>query len=199
MPIVTNGKVIFTRRITTGDYEHRDAVVELSFTLEEGEDLSTALASVAEAARVRGEAMASGKEVAAVAQRPAKPPGTVAAEAGRAALAGYVDQKAVETASSAKVREAAKPPKEKPNNAAASMADIGEAEAEGVMPAPAEANTVEITDQKMLEHITHANAGGKQTMAIRALIEEFVGPPPGKVRDIPRERRQDFINRLPKP
>ena len=183
MPVVTNGRITYNRRFRTGDFEHRDALVELSFTIGEGEDVAAALASVAEAARSRAEAMVANTPavgMAPAAPRPAKPPGTVAPE----------------TASSAKIKEADKPPakteaKEKP---AAKGLATSEIEGGPVVP-----EAKEITDAKLVEHITHANTGGKNTMAIRELIAEFVGPPPGKARDIPQERRAEFISRLPKP
>jgi len=185
MPAITNGKVVYVRRLRTGDFEHREATVELAFTISEEEDPGLALSGVAELARHRAEAMVVAKDAPA-APRPAKPPGTVAPE------------KMV----SANIAKAAEKPV--PTVNAASMVDVeGVPSIEKMVPTKAETvvedAAPEITDARMLEHVTHANTGGKNIVAIRNLITEFVGPPPAKLRDLPQDRRQEFINRLPKP
>lgn len=57
------------------------------------------------------------------------------------------------------------------------------------------------TDKQLIDAITHRNGvlvqtkGEQATVIIRALIGEFV-PPPGRVNQIPQERRQEFLARL---
>src|ERR1700732_4722821 len=53
MPTITNGTVEFSRRLKTGDYEHKDAKVTLSFTVDDGQTydgMRTWLRAIAEAA-----------------------------------------------------------------------------------------------------------------------------------------------------
>lgn len=51
MPQVTSGRVVYSRTVQPAQYESKRAEVELSFVIEDGEDLEAAAREVGEAAR----------------------------------------------------------------------------------------------------------------------------------------------------
>jgi hypothetical protein len=187
MPFLTGGHVQYTRRVKTGDYEHKDVVVLLNWAAQEGESGAEAFASkVHDMARSECERIVAGKP----------------AEVAQAQPAGQSD---------APKRGPGRPPKVQATDTALSVVEtipITPAIDDLDAPAAKSAAKVEddlgdvtgaqqlIDDKTLVDHITHTNQRIKNAPAIRGLIAEFVGPPPATAAKIPQERRQEFINRL---
>jgi hypothetical protein len=183
METLTNGRVVYLRRIKTGDYEHKEATVELSFILDPG-DAEAEIARVGELARARAEAMVSGRPQATETPRAAKPP-TVAPK--------VAEPKPEPPTVAPKVAEPKPEPKPEPPKVAdvSGMDDIGDPTdvSEVIEAAP-------ISDVKLVEHITHINAKVKNALAVRAIIAQFAGPPPKRSSDIPQDKRAAFLDML---
>ena len=176
MPCISGGHVQYTRRVKTGDYEHKDIVVLLNWSADVGDIGVEAYASrVADMARGECERLVAGKaaEITAPQAAPAL----------------------IETPK----RGPGRPPKVQ----AVEITPVDDLDGPTVkMAGPVEDDFGDIIglppidDKTIVDHITHVNARIKNTPAIRALITEFAGPPPSTSAKIPQERRQEFINRL---
>ena len=193
MPFISGGHVQYTRRVKTGDYEHKDVVVLLNWSAQEGEALKPEgfATYVHDMARSECERIVAGRSAEVVVQPvqaaagqseapkrgPGRPPKVQAQESASTSLP------LVDTSLSI--------PSDDLDGPAVKLAgkiedDLGDVT--GAQPT--------IDDKTLVDHITHTNQRIKNAAAIRALIAEFVGPPPATTAKIPQERRQEFINKL---
>ena len=170
MAMVTNGRVVYVRRVRTGDFEHKEATVELSFAAGPNGAGEETIREIAQMAMARAEAMVGVASAASGLSRSklAKPP--VVAKTGSL----------VASAIEATVAPASTP--------AADPAAVTEADA----------SEPPIDDAKLVEHIMHVQARIANGPAIRALIAEFAGAPPKRAPDVPQDRRKEFLVRLEK-
>lgn len=209
MAQVTSGVVEYSRVRKDDDYGiKREAKVSLSFTVDEGEDHLTVLALLGANAvervhgmiqiRVPEGVVSSGASVAPSAVAPATPSGPK--EAAAAAL------NAAETKPETPTKPK-RPPKTQQPATPAADAILGAETPAPATPAPAASDdglgdllgAVEVkpvTDQELGAFITRRNAVLKKPEAIRALIAKYAGPVPKQARDIPQEKRQDFLKEL---
>ena len=198
MTQITNGRLAYTRRINTGNYEHREVVADFSFSVAEGASAAAIDAFINQTgnlAKTKAEQLAKGEALPdrvmveqvvqpAVGQSdapkrgPGRPPKvhdtapSVSADAGSTAIqqgSGNDDLDGPVAKPAAKIED--------------DLGDVTGAQAH-------------IDDKTLVEHITHTNQRVKNAPAIRALIAEFVGPPPATAVKIPQERRQEFIDKL---
>ena len=202
---VTNGKVTFSRTIKPADYEGITSAVELSFLVEEGDDVAAAVNSVAKMAQEQAlerlgrrvaalpdTKMAVTEPAATTKKSPGRPPKAAAAvlTVGPAPVSDNDNAQA-----SADARKAEYAAKENTADAA-SVVEAGDDAVLGADSVP------EINDKTLTDAITRKNAALQKTIGaespkkIRALIAKYAGPSPKQSRDIPTSKRQDFIKEL---
>ncbi len=204
--VITNGKIIYSRTVRPADYEGKTGTVELSFTLDEGEDYKAAMAEVSLAAKERALAMVDiapkratdmpksddlgggskgpSKEVAAAALNAAdEKAAKAAAKAAKAAEAAEA------AATAAKAAEATKTITAQVDD------DLGEFNEDAAESQP------EITDaelstamNKKVAELKPKHAGAAPKL-IKELINTFVEPPK-KSHDIPQAQRSLFLKKL---
>lgn len=225
---ITGGKVIFARSVQPAQYETKKAEVEITFVLAEGENLGATLDTAAslaqnkalemvglqksEATQARLTSLAASdaaaamlprtpatKEAAAAAMnakepappKPAKPPKVPKAEA-KPDPAALDD----DTAHAAKIAE-----NTVKNGEARAISDTPDdrKEPEDLTDMLGGAEPMkEITDEDLTGAIMQHNAKIKNPTAIRQLIIKFVGKTPCQARDLPKERRAEFLEDLKK-
>lgn len=205
MPFLTGGHIQYTRRVKTGDYEHKDVMVLLNWSAQEGESGSEAFApKVHDMARSECERIVAGRSAEVVVQPvqaaagqseapkrgPGRPPKVQQTDQG-SELSPTQRTDTVQAAASLNVSANASSQTDDldapPAKSAAKIEDdLGDVT--GAQPV--------IDDKTLVDHITHTNQRIKNAPAIRGLIVEFVGPPPATAAKIPQERRQEFINKL---
>ncbi len=180
---ITNGTIEYSRRIRTGDFEHKDAKVSLSFTVPDGGDVDALIELVGGAAVLRAHTMV-GEQRPAVAPAP-----KVKTWAGPS-----VGQRVADPA----------PPAAPVEQAITGLTPAGTLNGPGAI-ATASPSEI-ITDKKLVEELTAKNArllGHAETdlersaapVKLHKLVAEFV-PPPAKVQAIPQEKRAEFLQRL---
>lgn len=208
---ITNGKVSFSRRLRPADFEGKEALIELSFNIDDGEDAtavvervgllaqekalqlvglkpapSSASVSLVSAAPPSGQ-----KEKAAVAlneaEKPKRPPGRPPAV--KQAEPDPKQGNGADPEASAELAKAA--------HAAADPASVSDDDAIlGTESVP------EVTDKQLTDAITRRNGalqqkiGAEAPKKLRALIAKFAGPVPKQSRDIPQKVRQTFLAEL---
>ncbi len=129
---ITNGTIEFTRRVTTGDYQHKDAKVSLTFTIDEGVDPEQFAAHVGRLAVERAMEM--------VGEKPASPfsaPSTADPAPSPAVSSAPINGNGV----------AANPPM---------MTHVGNAISTGVVGSPS--LSPEISDQQMIDALNFIHA-----------------------------------------
>lgn len=219
---ITNGRVIFTRTIRPADFEKKEASVELSFTIAEGESPDAAIEQAARTAQEKALQMVGLKP----STPPIQGPGSPGYRSGGDEAAKAQDETKERAAAALNAadpkpdgrRGPRKPPTvpavaQKPDPAAVNDVQTS-ADAMKEQHAQADAAAVtdedllgpgtvpEITDQDIQKYITQKNGeliktiGQESPVKIRKLIVEFVGGPPKGSRDIPQPRRQEFLDKL---
>lgn len=216
MPIV-DGKVEFTRRITTGDYQHKDAKVSLTFVVGDQEDAVTMLEYVGNRAVERalimvGEKAGFGTARVAAEQRAAErsaPSGetVVPAKAERVKAVIADEHEAVaKSLAGTPVRNLADIMGEVAPNPTATAALPAEPAAEPEQPAL----PVAITDKRLNEEVSAKNAAlitaaGSDdtqrqlaTQKVLHLVDEYtqLPPGPGRLSKVPADKRQAFLEAL---
>lgn len=191
---ITNGIVKFKRNIKTGDYEGKDASVELTFSVPEGENAGDHIAYVAILAENHVNAalgLAQPDKKVTVASNPttAAPAKTEAAPASKPTRA---------TGSKAK----AAPAKKEKDPAALEESDEEEVEEStgntlDDLLGLNETAAVEITDKALNDAVQKAQDTVKNAPAIRKLLNECgVKTPGGRLIDLEQNKRQDFMDKL---
>lgn len=191
---VTGGVVKYERRVKTGDFEHKHAAAEISFSVPEGEndtkiiDQAGALAH-GQVHRLLGTisggtdgktdkdrlAEAAGAPAEGKKTRAAKPPATPPA----------ADPGAMDVAQ----EQPAKTEPAKPEPAAADPGDLSDV----LSSAPAE-----VSDADLTAKIGRVNAATKNPTAIRVLIGKYTPQDGNKhqAAEIPQDKRQAFLAEL---
>lgn len=203
MAQITGGSVVFSRTVKPADYEGKKAEVTITFVMAENETRAQAQAMLDGAA-----AMAQTKALELVGLKPAKP-AAEPAEPENPALKNVVDA----DRPGAK-RGPGRPPKAQQAPAAEPQEDpLAAAEVEGANEAAEAAQHADdadadlltgastapqpITDKEILDAVTKKMAEINNGPAIKAVREKFVQTPKG-VRDIPQEKRKEFLEELAK-
>lgn len=207
---IVSGKVIFGRTVQPAQYESKKAEVEISFVLAEGEPLGDSLDIAGLMAKVKvlelvglkpgsnqpAAAAAAGlKAVEAAVEEPAKdPPKPKVRQAPGQKEAAAAAMNARDA--SAKQTTAGQAEKQSPSESSAShkASDPDDALFDDAPAAP-------ITDNDLMKAASAANARlqgthqGAAPQMIKALRDKFVSPP-GRVSDIPQEKRAEFLRQL---
>lgn len=191
---ITGGKVSFTRSVKPADYEKKEATVELSFNVSEGEgDAEAMLDHVA--------ALAQGKALELVGLKKAEPKPEPKPEP-----LPVVVQSPVEPVKIATVRRRGPGSKvverEPEPNISLTPEDRqppAEPDPDGLdildLPAPQEEAPVEITDKELTDKVARFVSTTHNPGAVKHLRNKYVKPPKG-LRDIPAAMRADFLHDL---
>lgn len=204
--MITNGTIEFSRRIRTGDFEHKDAKVSLSFTVAAGINARETAEYVGNLAVERALAMVGEKpsteqlHVQTLAAGIEAPP--LVKDGGEKPYHGMIPPKETQPWPGPTVGE-------KVIDIVGNGVAVNPTEA--VIPTASSLTTtspsepIVLTDKQLVEEVTAKQArllsaaadGEREAVAtyVPALIREFV-PPPSKVHAIPQERRQEFLDRL---
>ena len=179
---ITGGKVRFLRRIQAAQFEPKEAEVELTFTMAEGEILTTQLDQVA--------AQTQAKALEMVGLQPPLAPPSPPAVTKDAYAVKLAAEEALAKAEKAAARErAALANTAKPVDDLTDLAppvDPDAALLEGV---------AEISDQELVAAVTRKNQEIKNPKAIHAVRDLFVKLPKG-LRDIEQKDRPNFLAKL---
>jgi hypothetical protein len=192
---ITNGTVEFTRRVTTGDYQHKDAKVSLTFVVGDSEDALTMLEYVGNRAVERALAMVgeAPRPMTTKLEPLVKQP--VEAQPWPGPTVGKPVGNVVDIMGVANPTVTAAPP----------AAEVAEPEAPA--PQPAVISDKRLTDEVSARNAALITAAGADdtarqlaTQRVLKLVDEFTGlpPGPGRLSKVPAERRAEFIERLAK-
>lgn len=186
---ITNGQVTFERSVRPADYETKRAVVNLSFNVDDGEDASEVIDEVGNLARRRALKMigvADGDVDVTVdrAQQQTAPP--TRPRRTRDIVVPLVTPQLLADGPNASPSDDA--------NAKIAVDNEAALAALGIVPATVEQTVADVTDVTLGEAIVH-KAAAAGAVKVRDLIWSFV-PAPGVWKDIPREKRQSFLDQL---
>lgn len=223
MAQITGGKIFYSQTRQAAQFEPKKAEVELSFIVGEGETFAE-VAKMAEdfaVAKVQEMIGAKATPAARTVQSAPPKPAVDASTGGKGAAAmdttqpapvsgkeAYAAKEAAAKAPRASVPKAGKKDEAKPQisqggervNPEDDAIDMGDVtlDADGL---PIEAGepvvvAAQITDAEMTSAISKVNQKLQNPALIRAVVAEFVGPPPKSSRDIPQEKRAEFIAKV---
>lgn len=193
---ITNGVIKRGATIKTGDFENKRGDIELSFTVAEGSDASAAISHVNQIINVQliellGEGtmiIKTSVTVPAEEKKPGKKAAKLPKEekpaveeddplADRAPLPGTIDA------------TGPKPPKPR-EEAVVNEDDLGDLLGTGEA-------AKEITDKELTDAAQKCQAANKNAPAIRKILAELgIKVPPGRIIDLPQEKRQSFLDKL---
>lgn len=195
---ITNGTIVVGRTIKTGDYENKRFDVTLSFTIPEDGDAEVAdyIGAVGELAMKQMNDMIG---VAPDTRNDARPKTAIKApKAPKMPPAPVVQEKAVDPSGMEDLDRAPQPEKfiEKEVAAAnAKAAEIDENDISSLMGGNEPAK--EITDKELQDAAQKCMDKCRNAPAIhKALRELGVKQPPGRIIDLPQEKRQTYLDEL---
>lgn len=204
MSQITSGRTMYSRVVKDDDYGiKREMLCELSFAVGENENPDEIIAHVAqkcveivhEKLRLRSAAPAA-PSVPAATQTTDGAPSLKSPGAAAGATAPSKEDAAAKLNAAEATKKATRAPKvEKPAEAPAKEADDDLNDLLGLNEKPAEPAR-KISDLEMTQAIQKKNAAIKNPKAITALKEKFVGPQPAQLRDLPAEKREQFLTEL---
>lgn len=203
--MITNGTVEYSRRVRTGDFEHKDAKVSLSFAFDPADDADAALKRIGQLAVARahemvGDAVPAGDAVSPPVAAVSMPAVTLAAVVPTTQPAATPEPMASPTAMASPSTMAAAP------STIAAPVVMPPVSPASVPASPVE-GPKEITDADLVHAASSKNAKLLSQYAsdtegraqipnkIHAVVGQFVTPPAG-VRQIPQERRRAFLDAL---
>ncbi len=203
MAQITGGTVKFGRKTAPAQYENKEAVVELTFSLAEGEELGTFLDAVGAQAQAKAlelVGLQSAVKITEIGQRTIK-----GYEEAEKAKVEYAAKLAIEKDLEDKEKQAAKARAERCNTVKA-VDDLGGIpETLDRRPKKEKADpdaglldleaSKEISDQELLAAVTRKNHEIKDPKKIFAVRDQFVKIPKG-LRDIEQKDRPAFIAAL---
>lgn len=205
---ITSGIVMYSRVVKDDDYGiKREAKVELSFMVAEGEEPDVdrakdlAVAKVHEMLRVKP---ATKSEPAAVPNSAGSP---LPAHPGAAAVPAPANDKAKLAAAAAEKATPKEAPAEKPEKAPAKKKPVPAIEQRQISTGEErkdpndmselfgeeEEKPREITDKELNEEVQKKVAALKSSAQVLALKKTYVGEMPKTVRDIPQDKRAQFL------
>jgi hypothetical protein len=188
MTQITGGSTRFMRRVQVAQYEPKEAEVTLTFAVGEGQDHSEIATKSAYEAMELTEAMLKGQVVV---HSPVK-------EA--VAQSAPVEHKPASHRKTTKSEPAKEPVKTDPS----AVEDLSAMEAEANAEVNAAADPSAMTEETVVQEIPDktlvdaCSAASKLTQnsdAIRAIISGYVAPP-GRVANIPQDKRAEFLLKL---
>jgi hypothetical protein len=191
---ITNGTLKYGQTVKTGDYENKRADVELSFTCAEGEDINEKMEHVKSVARHHLHSLLS------LADTTAKP--AVEKPAGKKAVKLPKEEKPAPAEEDDPLADRAplptnapKPSKVKEEKVATAEDDdplgIDDLIDEEAQPAK------EVTDKELTDATQKCQAANKNAPAIRKILAELgIKTPPGRIIDLPQEKRHSYLDKL---
>lgn len=196
---ITNGTIVVGRTIKTGDYENKRFDVTLSFTIPEDSDAETAdyISAVGELALKQMNDMIGSKEPAPKAPKEekrettVKPPKSPKTE--KPAEKPAVDPSDMENL------DRPTPPKFIEKEVAAAnakaSAEVDESDISSLMGGAEPAK--EITDKELQDAAQKCMDRCKNAPAIHKVLRELgIKSPPGRIIDLPQEKRQTYLDEL---
>lgn len=200
MTVVTGGVVRYERSVKVADYENKKLGVELSFNNDDGADIAAGLDQVGNQA-VEFVHAKLGIPAGTPAQRRANAANKASAAGAITEVAASDTQKA---ASAAARKTPAKPPAAKVDDTVdmgdsatgQSISSGGERVDPNDLSFLDEPAVAEITDKAVVDKIGQVNGKINNPIAIKKLVGEFAGQPPKTYRDIPQDKRAEFLKKL---
>jgi|ERR1700688_74368 len=187
MAHISGGEVTYGRTVKTGDYENKRIDVKLTFGVDEGEDVTAILDRVSLLALNKAHEILGlpQKKVEAVVPQTAK---TVKAakEATAAVTAVETTQKATKPAA-----ETVEEPKAQISTGAERVDPAQVADELDETPA-------DIMDAQLADAAKQKNATLKDPVRIKALRDKYAGKTPSILSEIPKDKRQAFLDELKK-
>lgn len=191
---ITNGVVKFKRNIKTGDYEGKDASIELTFSVPEGENAGEHIAYVAILAENHVNAALGLKETKGQAAAASNP------TAGSPAKAETATASKPSKPAKGKTAPAKKAAEKDPAEIEDPLDGNGEASEGNTLDdllGLNEAPPTEITDKALNDAVQKAQDTVKNAPAIRKLLNDHgVKTPGGRLIDLEQNKRQSFIDKL---
>ena len=193
---VTNGVIKYGETRKIAEYESKTASVELSFTIAEDEDADHVTNAVGEMVHRHFENMI-GAKLAGVspAATTAKPAATKApAKAPKIPATPAAEKPAAKPAA-----DAASMVEEPEAPAATAKAEVQAPEDDGLgdLMGGAPAAATPITDKELTDSTQQCQAKNKNAPAIRKALNDCgVKHPPGRIIDLPQEKRQAYLDKL---
>lgn len=204
---ITGGQVTYGRKVKPADYEGKDAIVMLSFNVEDGQDAQAVLDGVSHMAMTKALSMvglqprgtaeptppAGGKEAAAEKLNAADKDKTTTTR--KRPPAAEKDQDKTPAKDPAAIddgepaRQVSTTPEDRKDPSEIVDENIFGAEPE----TPAKVET--LTDAQLTDAISTHNGKVKNAQEIRKLIGQYVKAP-GQARDIPADKRAEFVAKL---
>jgi hypothetical protein len=188
MTQITGGSTRFMRRVQVAQYEPKEAEVTLTFAVSDGDDYHHIAATAGAEALTLTECMLAGK---------------FAPQAAKEAVAqsAPVEHKPTshkKTTKTEPVKEAAKADPSAVEDLSAMEAEVNaEVNAAAADPSAMTEETVvqEIPDKTLVDACSAASKLTQNSDVIRAIISGYVAPP-GRVANIPQDKRAEFLLKL---
>jgi anti-sigma28 factor (negative regulator of flagellin synthesis) len=194
MAHISGGEVTYGRTMKTGDYENKRVDVKLTFGVDDGEDVEAILTKVSiTAVRKAHEMLGIPAPAAATAAVASKSAAT--AKAGKEAAAAVTKVEKTQTPTPAAAETVVDEKKVAVEQAAISTG------AERVDPAQVADELDEvapITDAQLADAAKQKNATLKDPVRIKALRDKYAGKTPSILSEIPKDKRQAFLDELKK-
>jgi hypothetical protein len=187
MAHISGGEVTYGRTMKTGDYENKRVDVKLTFGVDDGEDVEAILTKVSITAVRKAHEML-GIPAPAAATAAVAPKSAATTKAGKEAAAAVTKVEKVQTKP-----DAAEVVEDKP---AISTGDARVDPAQ--MPDELDDASVDITDAQLADAAKQKNATLKDPVRIKALRDKYAGKTPSILSEIPKDKRQAFLDELKK-
>jgi hypothetical protein len=191
---ITNGTIKYGQTIKTGEYENKRGDIELSFKIAEGEDHDAVLEHVKHVAHQHLHSMLGAAAPTKIEKVPAKP-----AKSTKVPAPVQPAPKPAADPSGMEEVESERPPVPALATGTPVHAGIVEENLDDIMGGieddkePAR----EITDKELNDATQKCQSQNKNGVAIRKILGDLgIKTPPGRIIDLPQEKRQTYLDRL---
>ena len=195
MAHISGGEVCYGRTVKTGDFENKRVDVKLTFGVDDGEDVEAILTKVSITAVRKAHEML-GIPAPAAATAAVAPKSVETAKAGKAGAAAVTKVEKTQMPTPAAAETVVDEKK-----VAVEQAQISTG-AERVDPAQVadelDETPADITDAQLADAAKQKNATLKDPVRIKALRDKYAGKTPSILSEIPKDKRQAFLDELKK-
>ena len=188
MAHISGGEVCYGRTVKTGDFENKRVDVKLTFGVDDGEDVEAILTKVSITAVRKAHEML-GIPAPAAATAAVAPKSVETAKAGKAGAAAVTKVEKAQTKPDA--AETVEEPKAQISTGAERVDPAQVADELDETPA-------DITDAQLADAAKQKNATLKDPVRIKALRDKYAGKTPSILSEIPKDKRQAFLDELKK-
>ena len=195
MAHISGGEVTYGRTMKTGDYENKRVDVKLTFGVDDGEDVEAILTKVSITAVRKAHEML-GIPAPAAATAAVAPKSAATTKAGKEAAAAVTKVEKTQTPTPAAAETVVDEKKVAVEQAAISTGDARVDPAQ--MPDELDDASVDITDAQLADAAKQKNATLKDPVRIKALRDKYAGKTPSILSEIPKDKRQAFLDELKK-